>query len=835
MNLKSVLCAATMLAAAGVAQAFPDYTLYPKDGSEFNSAQNLANFNLTFTGVDVQVADAAYAMLESDQGDEAESTTFENFMNSGTIIINFDSKEIVANGQWTLTIPAGSMTVDGEESPEITAIYTLNDPNLGLGEFPQIDLVSIEPAAGSKLANWGGEDFTRVNLKTTDDAAVNYIEWTLYDVTDGYDKYVRQGNDNRYDFNRYLHHDDIWADGLFIAVSGDDKLILGHTYRLDLRFCGIGYNDATNQYPTPQQIQISTELQTSVTYEGLTPPQEYAKAEYESIDPDPETYDIVDPNQAFFHVTYTAPAKPVQFIYALGFGMGTAPAGTWAPFEGMVEDENGLCTKWTFTFDPSVVAVGTGTIFTSIQSMDADGLYVRGNAEDMDFDDINYSITWYCNCGAPDLVAVDPIAGSTLKSFSSITISNEKDGKTLPMNYSYATSEKIRIVNRQGGEIRVLENSDALEYTEDRLQATWNFEPITENGVYVVIIPKHFFSIGEEYEGSSSNLTTFEYIVDNGETPSNVKYDITPVTVNPESGTNVESIKDIVLTFSDLTLTPMNGSAQNIQLFVKNGPGATLLQTIDPYNKNELEYNDYFNPTVYTLHFSEIVEDGEYEVVIPQGVFCDESYDENDGDSGHANAEIVLNYTIGQQTPSDVVYDLLPSVITPLDNSTVNEISDVYLEFENTTFMVFSGDAWMPKQTAIYRLNGEEKELVEEVYCLDDGDNPNYNFLTPKYYVFRFSPIEEKGQYVIEVEEGTFCDETADIEFYKAGRMNPAFNIYYTVGDNVGVDAIFGSDALINVYDVNGVQVLKNANVEAAKELKSGLYIINGKKVMIRR
>ena len=831
MNFKSVLCVATMLAAAGVAQAFPDYTLYPADGASFSSAQNLANFNVTFNGANVVVADGAEASLISDQGDEAYSTNFMYFM--GALLINFDSSEIVANGQWVLNIPAGSFTANDEPNPEISAVYTLADPNLGVGEYPQITLESISPADGTPLHVWGGEDF-EVKIKTSDDDAVNYIAWSLYDVTDGVEKYKVNGNDSRYDFNRYLHHDDIWADGLFIAVASETKLILDHTYRLDLRFCGIGYDDEHNQSPTPQQIQLSTELQTSVYYKGLVPPQEYAEAKYEDIDPNPETYDIDDPNLAMFTVTYTAPAKPVEFNYSLGGGLGTAPAGTYAPFEGM-ELVDGLCTKWTFTFDPSIIADRTGTISTNIQSMDNDGRFVRGNGEDMDFDDVNYNIIWNCNCGAPELTSVEPIAFSTVESLSSITLSNDKDGRALPMQYSYNTAEKMRIITRQGEEVRVLENSESLIYSDDNTQATWSFEPITANGNYVLIVPKYFFAIGEEFEGASSNLTTFEYIVDNGETPSDVVYDITPVEVAPASGSNVAAINDIVLTFADATFYPMNGSAPQIQLYAKEGPGATLLQSIDFYNESQFSMNDDWNPTVYTIHFEEVIADGEYEVVIPQGLFCDIEYDESEGKSGHANAEIVLNYTIGSTSvPSKADFSILPVSVTPADNTTVAEISTVTVEFGEVVFPMqyFEGLAVTFAEGVLYKVSDEGEE---EISSVEPVDNPAAVWFNPMIYDFHFKVVTDNGQYKVVIPKGTFGDDPFLGSDGEEGKANAEIILYYAIGETVGVDAIVAGDSVINVYDINGVQILKNANVEAAKELKSGLYIINGKKVMIRR
>ena len=148
MNIKSLLCTAALLSVCGVTYAFPSYTLYPADGSTLDSNLSLGNFNLTFGSSDeIVVSDGAEASLENEeQGDFISSTRVGTFPRmGGVLIVNFDSDEIVVNGTWNLEIPAGTFTVNGEENPVIRASYDLNDRNLNISEYPQIELVSIDP------------------------------------------------------------------------------------------------------------------------------------------------------------------------------------------------------------------------------------------------------------------------------------------------------------------------------------------------------------------------------------------------------------------------------------------------------------------------------------------------------------------------------------------------------------------------------------------------------------------------------------------------------------------------------------------------------------------
>ncbi len=834
MNVKSLLCAAAMLGVCGISQAsIPDYTIYPAEGT-LDSNQYFSVFNLTFSGVnEVEIVDNMGAtLMDADGYDVICTNMFVDQSNPGSLGISFNEGEITTNGLWTFTLSAGAITVNGEANPAIVAQYTLDDPNLGLGEFPQIQLVSIDPAADSKWPVWGGSYFDKVKIETSDDDAVNYIEWFLYDVTNGEDpgvaEYLLQGNDNRYDFNRYHHHDDIWSDGLYISVASNEKLIEGHKYRLDLRFCGIGYNDETNQYPTPQQLEASTELETSVYYYGLTPAPEYSPYEYETVLPDPNSgYVISSMEWAHFLITYSGPVKPVSFDYSLGSGAGIAPAGEWKVADGTELDVDGYANAWEFFFDETVVKEAIGVISVSVQTIDKDGLYVKGNMGTT-FDNYRYYMDWECNLGAPALISVEPTDGSEVEVLSSITVANELG---LEMAIYDGNSDKPQISDRGRGVVREL---DAPKISSDGTQVTWTFEPLTDEGIYTLIIPDKYFVLGEQFMSYLSNAITFTYTVTGGTTPGEVTYDILPGYIEPEDDSELTSFSMLHLVFDDITFTPMNG-APAVKLYNVTGEEEVLMQEINPNDDPEkFIYNDFWEPTVYDIMFDEVTEPGSYKVVLPQGLFCNAAYDESEGTEGNANPEIVLNYVIKEAGLSNVVYDIMPIEISPEADSEIAEISTVTLTFEEVVFpaQVLSGFSVSFVPAELYQLNDTEEVLLQSV---DPLDNPASDWLNPTIYDFNFDTVTEKGQYKVVVAEGTFGTETYQDSEFTEGRANPEIVLYYTVGNGSGVDAIVGGAETINVYDMNGVQILNNANVEAAKTLDSGLYIINGKKVVIRR
>ena len=641
MHFRSLLTFGASIGISVSAFAAPEVTLTPTPGSTFDSKQMLATFNLSVTG-SYSVASDANATLEClDTGDIFDCTRFSDFMGMA-IIVKFDDSVITDNGEYELVIPAGSITVDGEQNEKITATYVLNDSNLGIGEYPEITLVSSDPADGAGVAAIGADALNRVTFVTSDDAAVNYIEWEIRDEATG--EYVYSGNENRIDLNRNETLDDVWANGLYISIGGPDQhLYKGHTYKMSLRFCGIGYNPETNQYPSPDQIEKSTELVTSISFVGLTEGSEYSPYTYESVSPDPTTYVMETAEEAIFSITYSGPVKPTIFTYHRGQG-DTPAAGTFAPVND--EDGDGYASIWEFTVAPEIASALVGMAKFDITTVDANGLILKGNA-DYEMENFVYSITYECTVGLPDLVSVAPMADSQVESLSEIIVSNTEG---LAMAYGYNAIEKARIVSLTGEEIRVLEEPVAVE--DDASQMMWQFEPITENGSYILMIPKYYFAIGEEFEGTTSKMTAFRYFVDNGQTTEGAVYDLVPSSVSPEDGSTVLEIKEVVLAFDEVTFYPMSEGAP-VATLVNVDSAADVYYTSEPAVEN-----DWFNPTVYTFTFSTpLTEKGTYKFTVAKGAFCDETYDVEMGEAGHANEELVYTFIVNGGSGVEAVED----------------------------------------------------------------------------------------------------------------------------------------------------------------------------------
>lgn len=92
--------------------------------------------------------------------------------------------------------------------------------------------------------------------------------------------------------------------------------------------------------------------------------------------------------------------------------------------------------------------------------------------------------------------------------------------------------------------------------------------------------------------------------------------------------------------------------------------------------------------------------------------------------------------------------------------------------------------------------------------------------------ILKNGAITADGTYTLTIPAGAISDGT--------GKSNDEEKIVYIIGTGTGIDNIVANaGGKVDVYTINGVSVLRNADAAAVKALKKGLYIINGKKVVI--
>lgn len=95
-------------------------------------------------------------------------------------------------------------------------------------------------------------------------------------------------------------------------------------------------------------------------------------------------------------------------------------------------------------------------------------------------------------------------------------------------------------------------------------------------------------------------------------------------------------------------------------------------------------------------------------------------------------------------------------------------------------------------------------------------------------YKLTFDPAPDKdGDYVLSFNYYAFQ--------FDGVQNSENYDVTYTLDTLNSVDAIKGAAENVTVYSVDGRKVLDNAAPEALEQLSDGLYIVNGKKVLVRK
>lgn len=416
--------------------------------------------------------------------------------------------------------------------------------------------------------------------------------------------------------------------------------------------------------------------------------------------------------------------------------------------------------------------------------------------------------------------ALNPSTGSIKKDLSTIEI-NFPDITGVELVDKYVNS--VLLENLTTGEFYTL--AGAVQNAHSDLPGTTlnlvfchegelDVTPIVTPGDYKLTIKRGAFT----YNDGQNIVQT---IVALYRVPG-IRYSLKPV-----NGTYVESITTIDLLFP---------SVKGIE-YVENYTNSVLLTNVTTgtvYNLAGANQMDRLeNGSGFTLHFVKegqeeaavITEPGVYELLIKEGAFdyANESEDaELEGERIKVQ-EITATYKI----------DGIAYVFDPESGSIVTDLSQVTL-----TIPEYKGVNISDEQSGIV-LTNKTTQTAYKLAMAQMGDRLENGTAYTLYFVAdsdeefpQIVPITEPGEYELTIPEGVFYygdeEETAD--------KLPAMSASYVIeGTTTGVSEVLGEEASeYNVYTVNGVQVIKNGDKNAVKALPAGLYIINGKKVIVK-
>lgn len=425
----------------------------------------------------------------------------------------------------------------------------------------------------------------------------------------------------------------------------------------------------------------------------------------------------------------------------------------------------------------------------SLLVKDANGLVVKGNNGEKDGSYISVYVDAKFNL--PEVTMVDPAPDATVEKISTIKF-GYADGIQPSWFDNITILDKTRNVVAKSVDVTSVipegeENND--DYIVKEVVVSFNNE-ITENGTYTVVVPEGMFNLDLTAQGfnmKSNREATFNITVDNGNTPSQAMH----VSANPQEG-EVGSLKDFEFTFMDYNSCAWTYEAMP---FISDGDG-NKLATI-----SNVDYGTGLNQLVCSLK-GEITEPGTYILTIPAGAV---TYND---DPDNLNSEVTFTYTIVAAAEDDVTLDPAPGTVTEIPASI------------KVTFN---------KEEGINAASGNPyiTDAEGNVYATTLGINsdwPEWNVLEIK---LNDGAITAEGVYTLTIPAG--CVSLTD------GSTNPVdYNFVYTIGNATAISNIFAAEGNVEIYNANG-QLVKRGNASAIKTLAPNkMYIINGKKVIIK-
>ncbi|MDE5877265.1 MAG: hypothetical protein K2H47_07205 [Muribaculaceae bacterium] len=277
------------------------------------------------------------------------------------------------------------------------------------------------------------------------------------------------------------------------------------------------------------------------------------------------------------------------------------------------------------------------------------------------------------------------------------------------------------------------------------------------------------------------------------------------------------------------TLSPATGIYDQLSTITLTVAGTNVQQRKTPEFFSGLDDYDLTisieegtDSSVITMTLGEtITTSGTYTLLIPGGTF---SYDiEEDGKTVTIDSqEIVATYYISS-VPKPAI-DPEEGTVEGFDKFTLTMPEGYLMFFADTMsisyiYPVLPDGSLSPSYEYRVRVAEYDSEAgTVQLVVLNSDGMPTETLLSPA-----------NGEYALRLGSslvsGTYNDEFVNLA---------PFIYYYTVNNLTGIEKIgLTENETLDVYTITGVRVGRNLDRESLKTLPAGLYIVNGKKVML--
>lgn len=338
-------------------------------------------------------------------------------------------------------------------------------------------------------------------------------------------------------------------------------------------------------------------------------------------------------------------------------------------------------------------------------------------------------------------------------------------------------------------------------------------EAITAEGIYHLTVPAGEFVYYGDNEDVYFDALDIQFTVGEGR-----YYD---VTIDPAQGV-VTSFKEFNITFGGADQIAVNGEAgpNDFPYYGTVADDGTItkvssmMMSVGSSTPDPGEYALFSaaGPVLNVNAYGEVSDPGNYAIVIPvAAIKVDGDFLEN---------ELVFKYTI--EASGEAIEYTVES--TPADGATVSDLSTIEITFSTEAEGVtFAYNSLVSPELARYDDEGNKLQVYNGTYtCVD-------NVITWNVYSGR---VVDEGNYVFNVGDGWMSMTGADGYVTKSS----AFSLSFYVDGTAAVELVTADgNATYDVYNLQGIQVLRNAEENALNNLPAGLYIVNGEKRLIKR
>ncbi len=197
---------------------------------------------------------------------------------------------------------------------------------------------------------------------------------------------------------------------------------------------------------------------------------------------------------------------------------------------------------------------------------------------------------------------------------------------------------------------------------------------------------------------------------------------------------------------------------------------------------------------------------GKYKVVIPEGAF---EFIQSDG-SIYLSSKIEAEYTV-------------KSEVKPY-NYTVTPAEGDVTSLDVITFSLDGVSAWIwsSQEVGVVAFDASGNELGKT--ALTCGYDENWSIV---FSIDFATPITQIGECTVVVGSGLFDTNSDGID------DNESFEFNYNIVKEGSISDVAVEDNF-NIYSVDGILVKRNAVKEDLNSLDPGIYIVNGKKIMVK-